>query len=157
SLLPDAARRDDTRGHLAGNFAYLWYVSMTGHSPTTTRIVRNFVWRPASTSLMPSQRNSAALWTGVTQRGADMTTIEIRPDVAPMSVELREQFERDGYLVIRGALGPDEVAFYTEALDRVYASQVASGKVAPGMAMHQINAVANCPEAVGLVNHPRTF
>jgi ectoine hydroxylase len=86
-----------------------------------------------------------------------MTTIEIRPDVAPMSVELREQFERDGYLVIRGALGPDEVAFYTDALDRVYASQVASGKVALGTAMHQINAIANCPEAIGLINHPRTF
>jgi ectoine hydroxylase-related dioxygenase (phytanoyl-CoA dioxygenase family) len=74
-----------------------------------------------------------------------------------MSAELREQFERDGYLVIRGALDPDEVDFYRDALDRVYAAQVSSGKVQPGMAMHQLNAVANCPEAIGLIDHPRTF
>jgi ectoine hydroxylase len=86
-----------------------------------------------------------------------MTTIELRPKAAPMSPELRQQFERDGYLVIRDALRPEEVSFYRDALDRVYASQVAAGKVKPGMAMHQLNAVANCPEAIGLIDHPSTF
>jgi ectoine hydroxylase len=86
-----------------------------------------------------------------------MTTVENEPIVAPMTVEQREQFDREGYLVIRGALTPDEVAYYTEALDRVYKEQVASGKVKEGMAMHQLEAVANCPEAVGLIDHPKTF
>jgi ectoine hydroxylase-related dioxygenase (phytanoyl-CoA dioxygenase family) len=74
-----------------------------------------------------------------------------------MTADQREQFERDGYLVIKGALSQDEVAFYNDALDRVYAAQQTAGKVAPGASMHQLSAVANCPDAVGLIDHPKTF
>jgi ectoine hydroxylase-related dioxygenase (phytanoyl-CoA dioxygenase family) len=63
----------------------------------------------------------------------------------------RDQFDRDGYLIIKGALDADEVAYYEDAIDRVYAAQQTSG------AMHILGAVANCPEAAGLVNHPATF
>jgi hypothetical protein len=76
---------------------------------------------------------------------------------ARMSAESRAQFERDGFLVIRGALRPDEIEFYRDALDRVYAAQVAAGTIEAGAAMHQINAIANCREAIGLVDHPSTF
>lgn len=69
----------------------------------------------------------------------------------------REQFDRDGFLVIRGALKPDEVEFYRDALDRVYAAEQAGGRVAPGASMHQLSAVANCQEAAGLIDHPVTF
>ncbi len=106
-----------------------------------------------------------------------MTTIETQPTAPPattlaqaspvsggtplptagMSAESRAQFERDGFLVIRGALRPDEVEFYRDALDRVYAAQVAAGTIQAGAAMHQINAIANCREAIGLVDHPSTF
>ena len=44
------------------------------------------------------------------------------------SAELREQFERDGYLVIKGALTPDEVDYYANALDEVYEAEVAAGR-----------------------------
>jgi ectoine hydroxylase-related dioxygenase (phytanoyl-CoA dioxygenase family) len=74
-----------------------------------------------------------------------------------MTADQREQFERDGYLVIKGALTTDEVAYYENALDRVYAAKQAEGKVAPGASMHVLSAVANCPEAVGLIDHPKTF
>lgn len=67
----------------------------------------------------------------------------------------REQFDRDGFLIIRGALTPDEVGRYADALDRVYAA-AADGRVTRG-SMHQLSAVANCPEAVGLIDHPATF
>ena len=76
--------------------------------------------------------------------------------VLPSAAE-REQFERDGFLVIRGALKPDEVEFYRDALDRVYAAEQADGRVAPGTSMHQLSAVANCPDAAGLIDHPVTF
>lgn len=69
----------------------------------------------------------------------------------------REQLERDGFLVIPGVLTPDEVRYYTDALDRVYAAATADGRVAPGTAMHQLSAVANCPETAGLLDHPATF
>ena len=86
-----------------------------------------------------------------------MTITTPSPAQTGMTAEQREQFERNGYLVINAALTPDEVAFYEEALDKVYDSQVAAGKVMPGASMHQLSAVANCPEAVGLINHPKTF
>ena len=38
-----------------------------------------------------------------------------------MTSHERDQFEKDGYLLIRGALSPDEVDFYRDAMDRVYA------------------------------------
>jgi ectoine hydroxylase-related dioxygenase (phytanoyl-CoA dioxygenase family) len=74
-----------------------------------------------------------------------------------MSTAEREQFDRDGYLIVRGALRPDEVDFYRNALDRVYASQEAAGTIATGASMHQLSAVANCGDAAGLLDHPVTF
>ena len=35
----------------------------------------------------------------------------------PMTRELRERFDRDGFLIIRHALSPHEVAYYTDAID----------------------------------------
>ena len=65
----------------------------------------------------------------------------------------RERFDRDGYLIIPGALAPDEVRRYAEALDRVYATATTlAGGVPDGAAMHQLSAVANCPEAADLLD-----
>jgi ectoine hydroxylase len=76
---------------------------------------------------------------------------------APVSTAEREQFDQDGYLIIRGALTQDEVEHYRQALDRVYQSAQATGLVRPGASMHQLSAVAHCPEAAGLIDHPVTF
>lgn len=78
-------------------------------------------------------------------------------DVAAMSKEQREQFERDGYLVVPGALSEEEVAFYAAALDRVYAAEREAGRLAADGSMHKLSAVASCPDVVGLVDHPNTF
>jgi ectoine hydroxylase len=77
--------------------------------------------------------------------------------ITPMTPEQRAQFEQDGYLILRGALTPTEVEYYVAALDRVYAEQEASGGIKPGGSMHVLSAVANCREAVGLIDHPATF
>jgi ectoine hydroxylase len=77
--------------------------------------------------------------------------------VVPITPAEREQFDRDGFLIIRGALTPDEVGHYTDALDRVYAASVADGRVNSGSSMHQLSAVANCQEAAGLIDHPVTL
>lgn len=84
------------------------------------------------------------------------------PDVAqsattPMSKEQREQFERDGYLVIPGALSAAEVEHYTAVIDRVYAAEQEAGRLSPEGAMHILSAVHRCPEVVPLVDHPTTF
>jgi hypothetical protein len=78
-------------------------------------------------------------------------------EASPIPAAEREQFDRDGYLIIRAALAPDEVRRYADALDRVYAAATATGRVPDGAAMHQLSAVANCPEAAALLDHPATF
>jgi len=75
----------------------------------------------------------------------------------PMTAEQRAAFERDGYLIIRGALGPDEVTGVRDAVDRVYAATAKAGSLGPDGSMHLLSAVANCPEVAGLIDHPATF
>ncbi|ONI75122.1 hypothetical protein ALI144C_40960 [Actinosynnema sp. ALI-1.44] len=68
-----------------------------------------------------------------------------------MTADERDQFDEDGFLIIRGALSPEEVDFYRSAIERVYANHV------PGQAMHLLSAVRNCPDLVGLLDHPAVF
>jgi ectoine hydroxylase len=75
----------------------------------------------------------------------------------PMTADRRAGFERDGYLMIRGALRPDEVAACAEALDRVYATAAKTGSLQRDGSMHLLSAVANCPQVIGLIDHPATF
>ena len=79
------------------------------------------------------------------------------PAVSAMTQAQRAAFERDGFLLVRGALSDAEVAYYADAVDRVYAAARQAGAVSPGGPMHLLSAVENCPEAVGLVDHPSTF
>jgi len=74
-----------------------------------------------------------------------------------MTAEQRATFERDGYLIIRGALYPDEVAAARDAVDRVYAARAKAGSLGPDGSMHLLSAVANCPQVAGLIDHPATF
>jgi ectoine hydroxylase-related dioxygenase (phytanoyl-CoA dioxygenase family) len=74
-----------------------------------------------------------------------------------MTAEQRAAFERDGYLIIRGALSPDEVAGARDAIDRVHAAEAKAGRLGPDGSMHLLSAVANCPEIAGLIDHPATF
>jgi ectoine hydroxylase len=69
----------------------------------------------------------------------------------------RAEFDKNGYLIIPGALTPDEVDHYRGALDRVYQAAEAAGQIKQGASLHQLSAVANCPEAIGLIDHPVTL
>jgi ectoine hydroxylase-related dioxygenase (phytanoyl-CoA dioxygenase family) len=75
----------------------------------------------------------------------------------PITAEQQAAFDRDGYVLIRGALGPDEVARARDAIDRVYAFREQAGSLDYGGSMHLLSAVANCPSLVGLTDHPATF
>ena len=75
----------------------------------------------------------------------------------PMTAQQQAAFDRDGYVLIRGALGPDEVARARDAIDRVYACREQAGSLDYGGSMHLLSAVANCPPLVGLTDHPATF
>jgi ectoine hydroxylase len=78
-------------------------------------------------------------------------------DLAAELAARRAEFDREGFVVIPGALTPDEVGYYREALDRVYLEAEASGQIGSGTSMHQLSAVAHCPEAIGLTDHPATL
>jgi len=77
--------------------------------------------------------------------------------VEPMTAEQQARFDRDGYLVIRGALGKDEVEAARHAVDLVYAAAAKAGSLGPNGSMHLLSAVTNCPDIVGLIDHPATF
>jgi ectoine hydroxylase len=77
--------------------------------------------------------------------------------MTPMTPQQRAEFDRDGFLILRGVLSEEEVEFYAGELDRVYRAQQAAGAVAQDGAMHLLSAVANCPEAAGLIDHPKAF
>lgn len=84
-----------------------------------------------------------------------MTTTPIASRV--MSAEEREQFERDGFVIVRDVLTPDEVAYYAAAVDRVYAEHEAASRLGADRSLHKLSAVASCPELAGLVDHPKAF
>jgi ectoine hydroxylase len=84
-------------------------------------------------------------------------TTTTAPTWTAMTEAQREQFDTDGYLVLRSVLAPDEVAFYAEALDRVYAQQEATGGIAADRSLHLLSAVTSCPDLAGLIDHPGAF
>jgi ectoine hydroxylase-related dioxygenase (phytanoyl-CoA dioxygenase family) len=86
-----------------------------------------------------------------------MTSLADTDVVTPMTARQRGEFEENGFLILRGALSESEVAFYNEAIDRVYAAEKAAGRLSPEGAMHLLSAVTNCPDAAGLIDHPVTF
>lgn len=79
------------------------------------------------------------------------------PAVTPMTKEQREQFERDGYLIIPGALSAAEVTHYTNVIDKVYAAEQEAGRLSREGSMHILSAVHRCPDVAPLVDHVKTF
>jgi len=74
-----------------------------------------------------------------------MTTLTVVPALGrPMTEDQQAAFERDGFLVVPGALDGDEVERYRRAV-------AASGPERP---MHRLGAVAACPAVAPLVDHP---
>lgn len=76
-----------------------------------------------------------------------MTNLVEAPGEA-LTGDQRSAFERDGYLVLPGVLGADEVAYFTSLVDGLYRRTVGHGP------MHQLSAVHACPELAALVDHP---
>jgi hypothetical protein len=76
---------------------------------------------------------------------------------AAMTAGQREAFDRDGYLILPGALSGAEVARYGGALDRAYAAATAAGGLSAEGALHQLSAVTSRPQLAGLIDHPATF
>lgn len=74
-----------------------------------------------------------------------------------MTVGQRRELEENGYVVVPGALRPDEVDRYTRALDELYEHTRRAGKLAPNGSLQQLGAVRACPTLAELLDHPSVF
>ena len=77
--------------------------------------------------------------------------------ITAMTEQQREQFDRDGYLVIPGALDAQEVAAASDALQRAYREAERDGRLDRTGALHQLSAVSSSPDLAFLLDHPATF
>jgi hypothetical protein len=75
----------------------------------------------------------------------------------PMSPAQRSAFERDGFLLIPGALSRTEVDTAREAVARVYQAARNAGELDAAGALHRLSAVRSCPDLAFLLDHPATF
>jgi ectoine hydroxylase len=87
-----------------------------------------------------------------------MSAIAAAPDNgtatwAPMTREQREQFDADGYLVLKGVLSPDEVRHYASVLETAHRQHP---RAADG-SLHLLSPVTSYPDLVDLIDHPATF
>jgi ectoine hydroxylase len=73
------------------------------------------------------------------------------PAWTPMTPGEREQFERDGFLVVRSVLNQDEI---DRARTAILGYKEKTGTVG---ALHQLSAVTACPELAFLLDHPVAF
>jgi ectoine hydroxylase len=85
----------------------------------------------------------------------DGTSATTRPRTGvAMTAEERTAFDRDGYLLVRGVLDPDEVATYVSVVDGLYQRHQEAGKLGANGSLHELSAVATCPELAPLIDHP---
>jgi hypothetical protein len=75
----------------------------------------------------------------------------------PMTDAERAAFERDGFLLVRGALTGDEVAFARDAVLRARETARQRGELDGYGAVHRLSAVTYCPPLAFLLDHPATF
>lgn len=81
-----------------------------------------------------------------------MTETDYRVAPPGFTREQREQFDRDGFLVLENALTADEVAHYVDAIDRCIA---ADPNFAPDKFYARENIVELDPVFSALIDHPR--
>lgn len=74
-----------------------------------------------------------------------------------MTDDERERFDRDGYLIVRGALDADEVARARVPIERLFAAARESGGLTKTGSLHRLSAVPACPELAFLIDHPSTL
>jgi hypothetical protein len=88
-----------------------------------------------------------------------MTVTQESATWAPLSPQDREAFERDGFIIVRNVLTPDEVAIAREALMKAYerAQQPGGHGLTKTGSLHQLSAITTCPELAFLLDHPKAF
>ncbi len=83
--------------------------------------------------------------------------MESNQPTAVLTAQQRRLFDEQGYLVVPEVLEPAELARITAAVDRVYATCRATGRLAPDGSLHHTSAVEASPQLADLMVHPKAF
>ena len=75
----------------------------------------------------------------------------------PIAQEVRDQYARDGFYVIKNALAETDQACFENAVDRVYAEEEAAGRLRPDRSIHVMGWMHRDPRFVELLTWPTTF
>ena len=75
----------------------------------------------------------------------------------PLDPAIREQYDRDGYVVIPNALAEEDRAYFEGAVDRIYAEEEAAGELRPDRSIHVMGWLHKDPRFVDLLSWPTTF
>ena len=86
---------------------------------------------------------------------ADADGDELR--YTPIAATEIAEFEREGLLLVPGALDAAQLGRLTKAVDRVYVDEAAAGRIAPGAALHLLGMLDRDPALLDLVDHAATF
>ena len=54
----------------------------------------------------------------------------------PLDPAIREQYDRDGFVVIPNALPEEDRAYFEDAVDRIYGEEEAAGELRPDRSIH---------------------
>jgi hypothetical protein len=74
-----------------------------------------------------------------------------------LTAEQRHQWQEDGFLIVRGALTPAEVAALTAVVDEMYEANLQKPDVKPGADLDRRNVMEEHDLFVSLMDHPVTF
>src|SRR5699024_550831 len=90
-----------------------------------------------------------------------MTVTETRPTdltgYEPLDPAIREQYQRDGYEVITGALDEESGAKYEDAVDKVYAEEEDADQLRADRSIHVMGYFDRDPVFLDLLTWPTTF
>ena len=75
----------------------------------------------------------------------------------PLDPAIREQYDRDGFVVIPNALPEEDRAYFEDAVDRIYGEEEAAGELRPDRSIHVMGWLHRDPRFVELLTWPRTF
>ena len=70
----------------------------------------------------------------------------------PLDPAIREQYDRDGYVVIPNALAEEDRAYFEGAVDRIYAEEEAAGELRPDRSIHVMGWMHRDPRFVELLH-----
>ena len=79
-------------------------------------------------------------------------TVSAPTGYEPLDPAIREQYDRDGFVVIPNALPEEDRAYFEDAVDRIYGEEEAAGGLRPDRSIHVMGWLHRDPRFVELLS-----